>query len=177
MQILRCFKKWRFLINFHYYLKKILSQRGYTANNKHNQSTLTANTDSLDFYESCSSYQRCTISKPVIKKFAIFTEKQLCWSLFSSKVAILYAWNLIKKRLQDRCFLVNIENLLITPGLKNTCKRLLLVSRRQKRLSYLNEVFISLLTRFTLHVWSHEDVTRKRWEIEFIRRIRISVEF
>ena len=69
--------------------KKILSQRGYTANNKHNQSTLTANTDSLDFYESCSSYQRCTISKPVIKKFAIFTEKQLCWSLFSSKVAIL----------------------------------------------------------------------------------------
>ena len=56
---------------------------------QHNQSTLTANTDSLDFYESCSSYQRCTISKPVIKKFAIFTEKQLCWSLFSSKVAIL----------------------------------------------------------------------------------------
>ena len=39
----------------------------------------------------------------VLKFFANFTGKDLCWSLF------------FKKRLQDSCFLVKFAKLLITP--------------------------------------------------------------
>ena len=42
----------------------------------------------------------------VLKAFAIFTGKQLCWSLFLS--------HFTKKRLQQSCFPVNIANFLIT---------------------------------------------------------------
>ena len=41
------------------------------------------------------------------------TEKYLCWSL-SNKVADLKVGNFIKKRLQHRCFLVNIAKFLKT---------------------------------------------------------------
>ena len=55
--------------------------------------------------------------KPVHKNFAIFTEKHLYWSLLS-----------IKKRLQHRCFPVDIAKFLRTLILKIVCERLLLVS-------------------------------------------------
>ena len=61
--------------------------------------------------------------KGVLKNFTIFTRKHLCWSLF---LITLQACNLLKKRLQHRCFLVNIAKFLRTPILKNICKRLLL---------------------------------------------------
>ena len=41
--------------------------------------------------------------KTVLKSFANFTEKNLCWSLFYNKVTGLRACNFIKKRLQHRC--------------------------------------------------------------------------
>ena len=40
------------------------------------------------------------------------------------KVVGLQACNFIKKRLEHRCFSVNIVKCLRTPILKNTCKRL-----------------------------------------------------
>ena len=46
--------------------------------------------------------------KGVIKIFAIFTGKHLCWSLFLLKC------NFIKKRLEHRCFPVNITKFLRT---------------------------------------------------------------
>ena len=55
--------------------------------------------------------------KVVLKKCTIFTGKHLCWSLFC---------NFIKKRLQHRCFPVNIAKFLRTFILKNICERLLL---------------------------------------------------
>ena len=58
---------------------------------------------------------RC-FSKKVFLKFAIFTGKCLCWSLFLVK---LQAWRPLK-RVQHRCFPVNIENLLRKFNLKNT---------------------------------------------------------
>ena len=48
------------------------------------------------------------------KTFAIFNGKHLCWSLFS-KVAVLKTCNFIKKRLQHRCFPVNIVKVLGIP--------------------------------------------------------------
>ena len=43
---------------------------------------------------------QCFMKKTFLKNFAIFTGTHLCWSLFLIK--------LIKKRLQHRCFPVNI---------------------------------------------------------------------
>ena len=61
----------------------------------------------------------------------------MCWSLFFNKVASLQACNFIKKRLQRRCFLVNIVKFLKTPILKNTWERLLLdASSQLDRLFY-----------------------------------------
>ena len=59
------------------------------------------------------------------KNFANFTGKPLCWSLFLKSCRV-EAWNIIKKRLQHKCFPVNILKFLKTPILKNICERLLL---------------------------------------------------
>ena len=57
--------------------------------------------------------------KGVLKNFAIFTRKHLCWSLFG-----VFGVNFIKKRLQHRYFPVNITKFLRTPILKNIWERL-----------------------------------------------------
>ena len=62
------------------------------------------------------SYQMCSIKKTILKNFLIFTGKHLRWSLFN------------KKRLQHRCFPVNIKKFFRTAFLKNICERLLLNS-------------------------------------------------
>ena len=49
--------------------------------------------------------------KDVLKNFAIFTGKHLCWNLFES----LQTSNFIKNRHQHKCFHVNIAKFLITP--------------------------------------------------------------
>ena len=61
--------------------------------------------------------------KRVFKNFADFTGKYLRWSLFLIK---LQACNIIKKRLQCRCFLVEISKFLRIPFLKNICDQILL---------------------------------------------------
>ena len=49
------------------------------------------------------------MEKAVLKNFAVFTGKHLCWSLFFNKVASLKTF--IKKRFRHRCFHVNIPKL------------------------------------------------------------------
>ena len=77
-------------------------------------------------FQECSTYECCKCSsnnttekswkhpllnKGALKYFAIFKGKHLCLSLFLMK---LQACNFIKKRLQQRCFLVNITKFLRT---------------------------------------------------------------
>ena len=50
--------------------------------------------------------------------------KHLCWSLFFKKLQIFRHANVIKKRPQHSCFLVNIADFLILAISKNICKRL-----------------------------------------------------
>ena len=57
------------------------------------------------------------LKKAVLKNFAIFTGKHVCWNLFFNKNASLQGPSFIKKRL---------EKFLRTPILKNICERLLL---------------------------------------------------
>ena len=61
----------------------------------------------------------------VLKNFLIFIRKHVQESLFN-KVACLKACNFTKKRLQHRCFPMNIVNFLRSHSLKNSCERLLL---------------------------------------------------
>ena len=60
--------------------------------------------------------------KPVYKNFTILIGKHS----FFNKSAGLQCCRFIKKGLQHRCFLPNIEKFLKTPTLKKICKRLLL---------------------------------------------------
>ena len=63
--------------------------------------------------------------KNVLKNVAIFNGKHLCWSLFSTKLQAGLQDR--KKRLQHRCFPLNIATFLKTPILKNIRERLSLV--------------------------------------------------
>ena len=47
----------------------------------------------------------------VLKTFAMFTGKHVCWNLFLIKCYCLNDYNFIKKKLQHRCFPVNIAKL------------------------------------------------------------------
>ena len=61
----------------------------------------------------------CSIKNIFRKNFVIFTEKTPVLESLFNKVA-----GLIKKRLQHRCFPVNILKLFRTPILMNMCQRL-----------------------------------------------------
>ena len=76
--------------------------------------------------------------KAVLESFAIFTRNHQCWSFF-----LIKASNFFKKRLQHRCFPVNIAQFLRTPTLKNVCDQLLLYSQLKNLInwSYSSEVF------------------------------------
>ena len=74
-----------------------------------------SNIEQLLYQINKSSYWRCSRRKAVLKHFAIFRGKHLCWSLFFS---------FIKKRLQHRCF--TVANFLRTSILKNIYIQLLL---------------------------------------------------
>ena len=73
------------------------------------------NTEQLLSQTDKSSHQMRSIKEVILKNFAIFTGKHMCWSLFFS---------FIKKRLQHRY--VTVEKFLRTLILKNICVRLLL---------------------------------------------------
>ena len=73
-----------------------------------------------------SSHRRCSIEKAVRKNSTIFAGKHLCRCLSFNKVARLRPETLLKRRLQDKCFPMNIAKFLMEPILKNICRRLLL---------------------------------------------------
>ena len=54
-----------------------------------------------------SSRPELFCKKVVLKNFAKFTEKHLCWSLFSSKVADVRPATLLKNKLRHRYFHLN----------------------------------------------------------------------
>ena len=64
--------------------------------------------------------------KQIIKNFAIFIGKRLCWSLFITKLQAYRPAILLKRDSKHSCFPVNIAKFLRTPILKNICERLLL---------------------------------------------------
>ena len=73
-----------------------------------------------------SSHQRCSVKRGVLKNFAKFTGKHMCWSLCLIKLQTWRPATLLKMRLQHRCFPVKIAKFLEMHVLKNTCEGLLL---------------------------------------------------
>ena len=69
----------------------------------------------LNLPNSRSSHLRCFIIQAVLKNFAIFAGKLLCWSPFFNQIAGF-----------RQCFPVTIAKFLRTAILKNICKQLLL---------------------------------------------------
>ena len=78
--------------------------------------------------------------KVILKNFAIFKEKHLCWSHFF--LLPKGACNFIKKRLQHRCFTVNFHKFLRTPILK---KHLWTPASKSLTKSTRSKVFMNLL--------------------------------
>ena len=68
---------------------------------------------SLRWFEVKSSHSQLFFKIGILKNFAIFTGKQLCLCLFLIKLQP-WSYNFIKKRLQYRCFPVNIAKFLRT---------------------------------------------------------------
>ena len=80
----------------------------------------------------------------VLKNFAIFTENHLFWSLFLT---------LLKKRLQRRCFHVNIAKFLRIPFLKNRVTAFLCCYLRTSfPLNDIDECLLQILDFMILYV-------------------------
>ena len=88
----------------------------------------------------------------VLKNLAIFTGKALCSSIFLSENAGLQSCNFIKKRLQHRCFPVNIAQFLRASLLKNICETLF-------------ERFPTWINNITSNIWREEDIFSKQNKI------------
>ena len=67
---------------------------------------------------------RSSIKIPFLKVLQYSHRNNCVGGLFLNKNAALDYWNFIKKRLQHRCFPMNIAKFLRTPVLKNICERL-----------------------------------------------------
>ena len=81
----------------------------------------------------------CSLKKAVLK---YLLESPVLESLFC---------NFIKKRLQHRCFPLNITTFLRTPILKNMCKHLLLdLSEKDNYLKLLMQTVQAVITRKTI---------------------------
>ena len=63
---------------------------------------------------------------PGFQAFFLFFSPTIVGESLFNKVAGLKVCNFIKKRIQHKCFPLNIANFLRTPVLKNICERLLL---------------------------------------------------
>ena len=93
--------------------------------------------------------------------------------MFESQVCNLKDCNFIKKRLQPRCFLVNIAKFLRTAILKNISERLPLIFNKnfnqilheQKHLTFNNAVTINL----TLKILSQPSQTQKPPKISYTK--------
>ena len=71
---------------------------------------------------------RYSTKRSVLKNFLNIHRKTPVSEPLSNKFAGLQACNLIEKRLQHRCFPVDIEDFLRTPIMRNICEQFLLQS-------------------------------------------------
>ena len=120
-----------------------------------------------------SSHQRCSVKKGVLKNFANFTGKHLCWSL-------LQACNFIKKRLQHWCFHVKFATFLRTSILKKICERLPLFVLPQNTIANSSGEFglDNTLTECKVSFIKQSNFIRSNAAISFIYKLKnVSLTF
>ena len=105
-----------------------------------------------------SSHERCSIKNMFLKISQKFTGKHLCQSLFLIKLQAS-SCNFIKKRLWQRCFLVNFVKFLRMAFLQNSFGRLLLKTSIYKYLQF-------WIPAIQNHIG--KAVKQKCWEITWI---------
>ena len=85
--------------------------------------------------------------KAVLKNFATFTEKRLCWSFFLIKIQAFWPATFLKKRLQHRLFSCENCEILRAPLFLYICKRLLLLRKKSKPAILQNAIFLRVKFR------------------------------
>ena len=86
---------------------------------------LICNKTAAEAYVQFQKWRRCSAKKDVLKIFANFTGKHLCWSLFLIKIQVFRPVTLSKRDSNTAIFL-KFAKFLRTSILKDICKRLLL---------------------------------------------------
>ena len=105
-----------------------------------------------------SSHRRCSVKKGVLKNFANFTGKHLCWSPFWILLQVFRPATLLKKKiLQHWCFPVKF---LRTPILKNICQRQLLFISPKNTITNSGDEF-------------EPDETSTEWEVSIFLNVTI----
>ena len=106
------------------FLKKRFSDRCFPVNFAKLLRTPVLQSTSGQLFPYRSSQRKCSEKVGVLKNFANFIGKHLCWGLFLINFpAGLKVNNFIKKRLQHRYFSLKFAKFLRTPTLKNICER------------------------------------------------------
>ena len=82
-----------------------------------------------------SSHRSCSVKKAVLKNFANFTGKHLCWSLFLITLQVFRPAILLKKILLHWCFPMLFAKFLRTPSLQNIWERLFLFISLQNNIA------------------------------------------
>ena len=105
-----------------------------------------------------NSHRRCSVKKGVLKNFANFTGKHLCWSPFLILLQVFRPATLLKRKiLQHWCFPVKF---LRTPILKNICQRQLLFISPKNTITNSGDEF-------------EPDETSTEWEVSIFLNVTI----
>ena len=106
-----------------------------------------------------TSHQMCSVTKGAFRNFAKFTKKQLCKSLFFSKVAGLRPALFLKKRPWHGCFPANFGKFLAKPFLRNTSGG---CSWRKKKFSHLIH-YLSFKLRRNITLAENISIKKEIW--------------
>ena len=117
----------------------------------------------------------CSIKKAILKRFVISTEKYLYRRLFFNKVAGRQACNFIKKRLQHKYFLANIDKFIRRPILKNIYKCGCIVEKCFARMFFRPELSNDLLMTCCVNGCSNK--TRSNKNASYNKVLGVEIKF
>ena len=109
----------------------------------------------------------------MLSKISQYSQKKTCAGVFQVCVEGLQARYFIKKRLQHRCFPVNIAKFLRTPILKNICEWLLLIILWSPSWKSISDKCLSSQQAFVLSWWGRlKDALKTSFVFVFRRRLQ-----
>ena len=96
-------------------------------------------------FTEAATHRRCSLKKVVVKNFANFTEKHLCWSIFLTKLRA-FSLQFIKKETPAQAFSCEgcktFKNTHFESILKNICEWLLLYLAKEVEQNFMIQNFL-----------------------------------